>query len=297
MTKAELLKQYTDAAKESTDRTRRILLIMVVASILMATACWNSRSGGWVNSRLAMAKAVDDILNPNHNIPPSGIPNATLIAEGKLPVGQETLYKNAQRFIKETGRTPNQAHQSLLWAQKVRVEQTSQIHVPVLGISFDVNDLGLLGGVTFIVLLMWVNYSLWHHSNNLKLAFEYARQLETDKDNPRVLYHTYQNLAMHQVLTIPPRPASVKATNPGARKLWMRKLSKFLYALPLIVQAAVVGHDWYTSPVGLEVNWAATWIVLIAGTVFLVFIAALTVTCFIRWKETFKTWKTVADDI
>lgn len=297
MEDAELLKQYTDATKESTDRTRRILLIMIVASILVATACWNSRTGGWVNSRLKMAKAVDHILNPEHNKPQSEDDNASQVGNRVYPPGQEVLYRNAEGLIKESGRTPNQAHQGLLWAQKVRTEQLSQIQVPVLGISFDINDLGLLGGVTFIVLLMWVNYSLWHHSNNLELAFDFARGLQTDDVGQRVLYHTYQNLAMHQVLTIPPRPASIKATNPEARKLWMKKGSKLLYALPLLVQAAVVAHDWWTTPIGTEIDQGATWVVLGAGTVFLGMIAALTVTCFIQWKKTFETWKNVAEEI
>jgi hypothetical protein len=293
MNKAELLAQYTNAVKESTDRTRRILLIMIVASILMAIACWNTRSGGWVNSRLALAKAVDNLLNP----PPSDTPNSVQTVEVSYPAEQEQLYINARKLINETGRTPYQAHQSLFWAQKVRTEQTSQIQVPFLGISFDVNDSGLLGGVTFIVLLMWVNYALWHHSNNLKFAFDYARKLGTNEDKESFLFHTYQNLAMHQVLTIPPRPKSIRNSSPGARKLWIGKLSKLLYALPLIVQAAVVGHDWYTRKIGEEINWTATWTVLIAGTVFLGFIAALTVTCFKRWRETFKTWRDVSEEI
>jgi hypothetical protein len=297
MKETELLKQYTDAARESTDRTRRILLIMIVASILVATACWNSRTGGWVNSRLAMAKAVDDILNPDNNKRPSGVPESKLIAEGTLPQGEETLYKNAQDLIKKSGRTPDQAHQSLLWAQKVRTEQTSQLQVPFLGISFDVNYLGLLGGFTFIVLLIWVNYSLWHYSNNLKLTFDFIRQLGANEDSQGLLYHTYQNLAMHQVLTIPPRPVSIKERSPGARKLWIRKLYLLLYALPLMVQAAVVLHDWFTSDIGRELDRGATWIVLITGSMFLVFILALTLTCFSRWKEIFDTWKAVAQDI
>jgi hypothetical protein len=296
MKEHDLLQHYIDATRESTDRTRKILLIMIVASIVIATACWNTRSSGWVNSRLAMAKAVDDILVKQDPQPlPAGVPTPNPVLS--IAPGQDTLYKNAEELINKTGRTPNQAKQNLLWAQKVRTEQLSQIQVPILGISFDVNDLGLLGGVTFIVMLMWVNYSLWHQSNNLKLAFSFARQLDEDEGNARWLYHTYQNLAMRQVLSIPPRPASIVAKNPGARKLWIRKLSKSLYALPFVVQLAVVLHDWFTADLGTELNWWATLTVLVTGSVFLIFIGVLTVTCFSRWKETFETWKEVAQDI
>jgi hypothetical protein len=300
MSDYDLLHHYIEATKESTDRTRKILLIMLVASIVIATACWNTRVSGWVNSRLAMAKAVDDILVK----PPDA---ATGTPARSVAPGQEALYEKADELIKSTGRTPNQARQGLLWAQKVRTEQLSQIQVPILGISLDVNDLGLLGGVTLIVMLMWLNYSLWHQSNNLKIAFAFARQLDeksaselkdpTEENRVRWLYHTYQNLAMRQVLTIPPRAASIKKLEPGARKLWMRKLSKSLYALPFAVQFAVVLHDWLTAGIGKELNPWATWTVLIAGSVFLVFIGVLTVTCFGRWKETFETWNAVSMDI
>jgi len=296
MTDYELLQHYMDATKESTDRTRKILLIMIVASILIATACWNTRASGWVNSRLAMAKAVEDILvkqDPQTVLASVPTPSPVL----SIAPGQEDLYKNAEKIIKNTGRTPNQAKQGLLWAQKVRTEQLSQIQVPILGISFDVDDLGLLGGVTFIVMLMWVNYSLWHQSNNLKLAFSFARQLTPEKEYPLWLYHAYQSLAMRQVLSIPPRPATIKAKDPDVRKLWIRKLSKSLYALPFAVQLAVVLHDWFTADLGTELNWWATWTVLIAGSVFLVIIGVLTVTCFGRWKETFETWQSASKDI
>ena len=296
MTEHELLQHYIEATKESTDRTRKILLIMIVASILIATACWNTRTSGWVNSRLAMAKAVEDILVKQDSQPlPAGSPTPSTVLS--IAPDQHTLYEKAEERIKHVGITSNQAKQGLLWAQKVRTEQLSQIQVPILGISFDVNDLGLLGGVTFIVMLMWVNYSLWHQSNNLKLAFSFARQLTPDGEYPRWLYHAYQNLAMRQVLSIPPRPATVKAKNPGVRKLWIRKLSKSLYALPFAVQLAVVLHDWFTADLGTELNWWTTWTVLITGSLFLVFIGILTVTCLRRWKETFETWKAASEDI
>src|SRR4026208_1352394 len=116
----ELLRSYIDAAKESTDRTRKILLIMVVASILVGTACWNTRSSGWVNSRLQMAKAIEDILVKQNG-------RQTPVLSGVDPVGgpskgegQDILYRNAEDYIKKHGRTPNQANNALFWAQKVR---------------------------------------------------------------------------------------------------------------------------------------------------------------------------------
>lgn len=257
----DFLQQYMDAVQEASNRTRQILIVMIVASILVFAAFWNTREDGWVNSRLKEATLAVDNLG-----------DAKTMEAKTLPA----LYK-------------------LQWIQKIRAEQVSQIQVPVIGISFDVNDLGMLGGFAFIVLLIWINYSVWHQSTNLKLAFNFAKKL--DKDEPtNLLYYTYQNLAMRQVLTIPPKPATER-TSEGKLKTWLQKASKLLYALPLIVQTIVVGHDWITTDIGNRYNSKATHIVLITEIVFWFLNFILTVICFRIWRRTYETWKAYADDI
>ena len=168
--------------------------------------------------------------------------------------------------------------------------------MPVLGINFDINDLGILGGFTLIVLLVWVNYSVWHQSTNLNIAFDFAKQLEK-KGEAGLLYHTYQNLAMRQVLTIPPKPASIRSSKEDRIKVWIQKVSKLLYALPLTVQTIEVAHDWDTLDLGRLTNPSSTNIVLIAEALFLALILVLTLTCFYIWRRTYNTWKTVAEEI
>jgi hypothetical protein len=297
MREIDFLQQYIDAAKDSTNRTRQILLVIVVASILVFAAFWNSRTGGWANSRLAIAKATEDILRneAERRENPS-------IAELTVPVGEEDLYQKAKKYAHTApSRTWHQAKESVFWSQKIRTEQVGQIQVPVLGINFDVNDLGMLGGFSFIVLLMWVNYSLWHHSNNLRLAFEFAKELDANepegRGKNRILFHTYQNLVMRQVLTIPPRPASTRPAKTDKLTSWVRKVSKLMYALPLAVQTTVVVHDWETSEIGRLINPEATNTVLNTGTAFWVGIVVLTVMCFSMWSKTYNTWKSAAETI
>ena len=436
----DFLHQYTDAAKESSTRTRQILLVMIIASILTFVALWNTRAGGWLTWRLHQAKATVDILrnekaqeeaastpfnaddfinapklcgdlknkdsllagymrsrftpdtlrsldryNPKLHPPRDLLTalagefnrllkshslferdrfaqvrlrdktealrknieslqgreprtldimrlNRMLLEDAfpdsisrvnevmVIPADEQELYLRAMEFTQRPPRrTLLQAEQALVWLQKIRAEQVGQVQVPVLGISFDVNDLGILGGFAFIVLLTWVNYSLWHHSNNLKLAFDFARELDT-KGGQRLLYYTYQNLAMRQVLTIPPRPASARGvetiqptTSPDVPRQghparssisftdklidFVQKGSKLLYALPLFVQLIIVLHDWDTSKTGWEVNPDATRSVLWAGTFFLGVIVILTGLCFYMWSKTYDTWRLVADEI
>jgi hypothetical protein len=227
----DFLQQYTEAAKESSTRTQQILLLMIIASILVFAAYWNSRGQSWGRARLDLAKASVDVLENK-----------------QAPQGGEVLYEQAKETVESSGMSLEQAKDNLNWIQKVRAEQLSLIHVPVLGINFDVNDLGMLGGFAFVVLLILVNYSLWHHSTNLELALDFAEKLQGEGETD-LLYYTYQNLAMRQVLTIPPKPQKARTEQKNVL-FWVQNASKSLYALPLAVQIAVVWHDMATLGIG-----------------------------------------------
>lgn len=302
MDELDFLKQYTDAAKESTNRTRHILLVMIVASILLFAAVWNSRISGWGYSRLVIARAAQDILKHDQD-------QRDWKNEKYRPVDLlETLenkndrdrYERAKKFLSMSRVTSEQAEPALFWAQQVRAEQVGRIQVPVLGISIDVNDVGMLGGFSLTVLLIWANYSLWHHNNNLRLALDFATEVgEKDlKDGRnRLLYHTYQNLAMSQVLTIPPRPKTKRIGGPGFLKTTLRSVSKLLYVLPLFVQAAIVWHDWGTKEIGNMINPEATRTVLITGRVFLALILVLTLMTLFMWATINRRWWRVANSL
>lgn len=315
MTEIDFLQQYSEAVKDSTNRTRQILLVMVIASILMFAAFWNSREGSWSNSRLGSAKALYAYLENEEakrttallkergvQVPAEILAKAEPLA---TPPGEDEIYTKAKELKERLpSKTLKQAEDNLFWTQKIRTEQKGQVQVPVLGISFDVNDLGLLGGFSLIVLLTWVNYSLWHHSNNLRLTFDFAKTIDDKDGGTRFLYHTYQNLAMRQVLTIPPRAETTKTSKTEVNnsetdrlKVLIRRSSKLLYGLPWLVQTIVVIHDWLTQDLGKLINVGATFRVLIAETIFWIVIAILTLICFLRWNKTFKIWKDVAKTI
>ncbi len=79
---------------------------------------------------------------------------------------------------------------------RLRTEKVLMIQVPIFGVSFDVNDLSLLGGFSFIIILLWFNFSLWRESMNLKIVFDEARKMGK-------LGTCYRYLLMRQLLMIP----------------------------------------------------------------------------------------------
>jgi hypothetical protein len=298
MKELDFLPQYTDAVKASTDRTRYIFLVLIAASILMYAAFWNSRSTGWAGARLALARATERILSHEETLKKD-----PLLGDLQIPRGQEDLYAIARENAARSGMTLYQAQQNLNQLQQVRGEQVNHIQVPVPGIgavNFDINDLAMFGGFTILVLLIWETYSLWHYADNLRLTFDLARDIGAkqldDEGQNRILYHTYQTLTMHQVLTIPPRPAS-KASDIGQLKLFLRKAPRLMYVLPLAVQTTVVLVDWETFNLGSSVSRSATVAVLVYGTTIWLLVIVLTVLCLYVLRKTDITWRRGAETI
>jgi hypothetical protein len=306
MNELDFLQQYVEAAKDSTNRSRHTLVLMFVASILIFAALWNSRQSSWGMSRLGAARALEDIFDQEDEQkekekeqkekasvlrPVNGQPRY------KAPDGLEELYSRQDT----TGRNLYNSREAVFWAQQIRAEQVGNIQVPVVGFRFDVNDLGMLGGLTLSVLLMWAYYSLYHHANNLKLAFDFAREVGAEQldqqGRNRLLYHTYQKLAMHQVFTIPPRPSSVRVAEPYRLKRLIRKAPKLLFLFPMLVQAGVVGHDWLTVSFGDRLNHRATMTVIISEWFSLFLISGLTLMGLLRWRKINREWQKTADSI
>ena len=117
--------------------------------------------------------------------------------------------------------------------QHVKGQSAYLIRVPFFGIAFEVNDLGFLGGITFVILLIWFILSLWTEVNNLQFIVITAPQ-----EHVQFCYHF---LAMQQVLTIPPEywkkkdvPRDKAVVGLLKHKPW-EYMSKILYFLPLLV--------------------------------------------------------------
>jgi hypothetical protein len=108
--------------------------------------------------------------------------------------------------------------------------------VPFFGFSFDVNDLGILGGTAFLVILGCFRFFISREVDNLKMSFEEARRLGKLRD----FYHI---LAMKQVFTAP-------QTQHNKPKLFLRFTPKFICWLPLLVYIAVTSNDLGTAAIG-----------------------------------------------
>ena len=242
------IEDYLDASSDAAKRTRIIMVSIVVASVLTFAGFLNSLEHNWMLQRIQAAAA------PNSPYVQKKFPKLTDPA---------TFEKNQEFFYK-----------SLMDAY---VANTFTIKVPFFGVTFDVNDLGLLGGLSFLILLLLFRFSLGRELDNLNLSFEQAKK---DKELPTF----YNLLAMRQVLTVPPTAGRESVT-------LMMIIPKLLSFLPFIVLSVVIAHDLRTYDIGAAISQIHTLLLYIVTAALWAFVVIVSISCMMVWLKIDAVWK------
>ena len=212
------LHDHLEAAIESSARSRRILILLIAGSILVFVGFWNSRDASWITTHLRWAAEIEAQLKK----PPVG----------RLSEEQVSINARADAYQIKNEADAKHFHQHLL---ELMAEHVMYLRIPILGLAFDINDLGTFSGLTFVVLLLWARFALWHEWNNLRLCF--------DESKPEDRHAVYRYLQMRQVLTIPP---PLYRQDARERKLWDR-LARGLFLMPAVVYSIVSIDDLKTE--------------------------------------------------
>jgi len=160
-------------------------------------------------------------------------------------------------------------------------EETDRtVTIPLFGVVIQCNDLGLIGGFTFTILLIMLRLSMVRSLLNLRLTFN---KLDADKTNDR--RDVYNLLSMSQVLTIPPSEENPK---PGIWKF----LTKTFIFLPLLVQIFIASVDVSTWRFGVNLSPGDTGLALLGNFLFMGLTTTLTYSCIILSREYDQEWLT-----
>ena len=309
----DYIKQYIDASAKSADRVRFVLIVMVTASILAIVAFWNSWPGSWPTARLIVATNAQKFFDPTTK--------KKFADEHEIPLYDDELkqkvwplffdlkyfkrlksleernvywndrlqaYERAEHFI-DRHRFADLDHlqQHVLYLERARIEKVITITVPFFGIVFDINDLGIYAGITFVIALLLFRFSLLRELRNLRLVFMQTK-------TPEHLRLCYDMLAMQQVLTTPPELSRGLPSRKVRQFGWWREafwntVSKGLYLIPLAVQFAIFRSDLYSYQ-DVALAFPGTGGLKISGALLAVN-ALLTGLCFyLGWKVD-KTWR------
>jgi hypothetical protein len=257
------LQDYLDATSDASKRTRTVLIVLVAASLLSLAGFLNSLESGWMLSRL-------------HKISDT---KSVYVAD---KLGYPPSNADDKRYL-----------EFYAAVSRAYVESAFTIRVPFFGFSFDVNDLGLLSGLGFMVILVLLRFSIRSEIVSLRLSFK-AAAAEAKKDTAQFA-RFYDLLAMRQVLTMP----HVEDQKGWAehRPVVLQALSKGLCFVPTVIYTLVAFHDFSTLKIGGVLDPTRT-IYLIGYTpIFLIIIFALSIWCFIRWRDIDKLWIKYWDDV
>lgn len=251
--------KYIDAAKSASNRSRSVVLVLVTASIISFAAARNSRSEGWMSQRLERARTAllfcgkdgnqpdfdnKEVLNQLKPQKPRLDPKAqTMVAERRKNL--------AKSFYDLRYRSCSDLTDAVKELEKSYIENSDLIHVPFFGLSFDINDLGLLSSVTFVVVLIWLRLCLESELDSVRVTFQRAQELDkkAQKDGTTSeLEHAYELLGTYQVFTRV-EPVGNSRSFPKALIQWVCSTILLVF---LISDIADVHTYWYP----FSMSWA-----------------------------------------
>jgi hypothetical protein len=314
-TQTDHLKPFMEATIASSARFRRVLIVVIVSSVLAFSAFWNARPGSWLNSRFEVTRTAHSVQAREETAAELArrereLKEITKTMTAETSAGDKAaLLKDQFRLNEETQRLSQKLQELDTYLASRDVETAKQwitrngitssgqiemlseplvrartnhvvlIHIPFFGTAFDVNELGLIGGFTFVVVLMWFRFTLWREYYNLCSTFEACGNNQQDFEA------CYKYLAMNQVLTVPP----TLFTREPRERPW-GKIVRLLYLLPVLVQLAVVVNDCLTFHNGWLISKPNTIVSIAASVCFLALAALLTYWCFRLSAEIDREW-------
>lgn len=305
----DYLDPFIEGTITAAARFRRVLIVLITASVLAFGAFWNSREGSWLNSRVATASMAKEYLALEAKL--TTINNKLLQIDEELKNPEKTederkkLGDQKQLLEKDKQEAENgkfDRADAKKWydikkfnegelndfaeeLEKARLQSVLLIHIPFFGTTFDVNDLGLLGGFTFVVILMWFRFSLWREYYNLSATFKEAKTKEH-------LEFCYKSLAMGQVLTVPPELDQSQSP----QKPW-GKIVRLLYFLPVAVQLTILVYDFISINNGWLVSHFNTIFGIAMSVLFWILSLLLTIWCLQLSRKIDHTWEDAAVSI
>ena len=257
---AELhLKEYLENSTECSKRIRTILTILVVVTVLIFSGFLNSwQKYAWNSERIrfrqdyikelkqkiAQLNAIKEQLNSS----------ATEFSNGRvLPLlqmlpathGSEACSKpikaDATREEKESlinseiqcyEGAVELSNNFLQESIKAYVENAYLIRVPFFGVAFDINDLGAIGGLSLIVILLMLRLNLRNFIVSLRIGFKAARKARLYED-------FYDILAGRQLFAFPPVEDADQTLYIGKTEaIWNDSLAKKVYEWIVSIFAA-----------------------------------------------------------
>src|SRR6185436_20314255 len=170
-----------------------------------------------------------------------------------------------------------QKYQQLYEAVVTAYVDSLSTRVPIFGFSVDVCDLGILGGIALVVILLMYLYCLAREIENMHVVRREAKRF----GQPREFYDI---LAMRQIFKTP-------SSDTLKRRSFVTEAPRIICVFPLLVHSVVTIHDLVTFDIGDQINQAHN-VFLVAFELFVVvWLLVLTKRANTRLKALDEVWR------
>ena len=331
----ENLARYFQAVDAASQRTRWTYIALVVTAILAFAAHWNGRHEGWSKGRLTVAQNALQFLlaeDPErysllqgfrrdefhdaqewlsrHNYEEAGGGKGRWHGRDVTQRLDIEVRENSEGIARASGSIADLTHSRTKVLElmayiehltELRLEHVFFVDIPFLGITFDVNDLGVFAGFAFVVLLLMVRISHAREVSNVVLTFDFARACSN-----QALRDTYEHLSMFQIFTLPRPPLARSKAGGSKEDRWQgteRRHTTWRYVpvlpffLPLLVQAWIVAYNQQTIPYAAMVSRKELQLAEVLSWVFFALILLMTIEVASLWRRGNRAWDLVADEI
>ena len=301
-----LLKLYADTLSSASARARWVIVLIVTTSILVFTAHWNAGDSSWMRLRIARLEQIQryGMYEPPIDGKYSGqIELERDLSSGRITppaVGQLEDFARFLGFLPEksaqsgdgTGLGPPtqhtaemaNAHRRQLRTMLAATRHAFREHVMLVAIPFfgtvvDVNDLGVLSGVAFVLLFLMYWFCVVREYDTLKYMFAAAREYRVE------IGSIYNVLGSTQVLEVPP-------TTFNQPNFLRWSLNKFILIPPIVIHGWIWTTNIATIDAGFHLSRTVTIWNLVACTLLFGLLVALAVSCWSVLLDISTTWKT-----
>jgi hypothetical protein len=295
--------QYIRALGASSSRVRFVMLAIIISSIAAASTLWSERTNAWARHRLTTEAENSDLAEKCNlwndfskgvgcakELARNGLLHQSRLDPGQLLAKEKIVLQHgfdtrkclrvcdAADSLSRYGVTTSSG--AISFAQKQQeayINNVLYVRTPVLGLTFDINDLGLITGVTFCILMLVMVFYTHRAHENLVLAMWKVQEIAEEEgcfDVPgskaNLLYHT---LAMEQVFTVPPTLARWNDFQ------FFRRAHYLLFFAPFVVQILVFGNDLQSAGIGAAFSDRETRISLSVQAILILAVIPLCILC------------------
>jgi hypothetical protein len=148
------IQKLCEVANSTSGNIRSVWYIIVIVATLSFAEFWNTHPKNWSTGRIkdledSIFQLKSKLLTENHTNSLASISDTSKIKH------QIELYQDYLMLFRST-----------------TIQNIQTVRIPILSNAFDVNDLGIFAGFSFIVLLLILNFTLMRKVSNLKIALK-----------------------------------------------------------------------------------------------------------------------------